>query len=160
MAGTDDIGLLLVPPRADTVADQGDPIVISMGAKLLGGEGMDGARLNTNAALVDGAAVNVTHHTVGALLLCRGGPQNDRARLVARIAAVIRHVVIANDVTGLEDGITLPAVRHRIAAGVENAVHPLRPAPQATLDQAAMHVPFRLTGAHRGEDFQIGVIQE
>src|SRR5215813_229649 len=139
MAGTDDIGLLLVPPGANTVADQGDPVVIAMGAKLLDGEGMNGARLDTNAALVDGAAVNVTHHAVGALLVCRERPQNDRARLVARIAVVIRHVVIANDVTGLEDGIALPAVCYRIAAGVENAVHPLRPAPQATLDQAAMH---------------------
>src|SRR5215468_9391912 len=118
MAGTDNIGLLLVPPGANTVADQGNPVVIAMGAKLLDGEGMDGARLNTNAALVDGAAVHVTHRAVGALLVCRGSPQNDRARLVARIAAVIRHVVIANDVTGLEDGIALPAVRHCIAAGV------------------------------------------
>src|SRR5262245_20189785 len=104
MAGTDDIGLLLVPPRANTVADQGDPVVVAMRAKLLDGKGMDGTRCDANAALVDGAAVNVTHHTVSALLVRRGLAQNDRTRLVARIAAVIRYVVIANDVTRLEDG--------------------------------------------------------
>src|SRR4029450_5688764 len=98
MAGTDNIGLLLVPPRTDTVADQGNPVVVSVGAKLLDGEAMDGARCDTNAALVDGAAVNVTPNTVGALLVCRGVAQNDRARLVPRIAVVIRHVVIANDI--------------------------------------------------------------
>src|ERR671936_10942 len=133
MAGTDDIGLLLVPPGADTVADQGNPVVVSVGAKLLDGEGMNGARGDTNAALVDGAAVHVTHHTVGALLVRRGLAQNDGARLVTRIAVVIRHVVIANDVAGLEDGIALPTIGYRIAAGVENAVYPLRPAPQAAL---------------------------
>src|SRR5215472_10991461 len=101
MAGTDEIGLLLVPPAADTVAYQGDPIVVAMGPKLLDGERMDGARCDTNAALVDGAAVYVTHNTVGALLVCRGLAQDDSARLMTRIAVVIRHVVIANDVAGL-----------------------------------------------------------
>src|SRR2546425_3402699 len=115
MAGTDEIGLLLVPPGANTVADQGDPVVVAMSAKLLDGEGMDGARCDTNAALVDGAAVHVTHHTVGALLVCRGIAQNDRARLVARIAVVIRHVVIANDVASLVDGLDLPTIGDRIA---------------------------------------------
>src|SRR5215510_2152835 len=110
MAGTDDIGLLLVPPGADTMADQGDPVVVSVGAKLLDGEGMDGARCDTNTALVDGTAVYVTHNTVGALLVCRGRAKNDRARLVTRIAMIIRHVVIANDVAGLEDGIALPTI--------------------------------------------------
>src|SRR5262249_25912259 len=105
MAGTDDIGLLLVPPGANTVADQGDPVVVAMSAKLLGGEGMNGARLDTNAALVNGAAVNVPHPMVGALLVCRGGAQYDRARLMTRIAVVIRNVIIANDVAGLQDGI-------------------------------------------------------
>src|SRR5262245_39898718 len=131
-----------------------------MGAKLLDGEGMDGARFGTNTALVDGAAVNVTHHTVGALLIYRGRAKNDRARLVTRIAVVIRHVVIANDVAGLEDGIALPTIGDRIAAGVENAVHPLRPASYATLNQTAVHIPFRLTRAHCGEDFQISIIQD
>src|SRR5262245_13187191 len=113
-----------------------------MGAKLLDGEGMDGASFDTHTALVDGVAVNVTHHTVGALLVCRGRAQKDRARLVARIAEVIRHVVIANDVAGLEDCITLPTIGYRIATGVENTMHPLRSAPKAAFDQAAMHVPF------------------
>src|SRR5437763_2672253 len=134
MAGTDDIGLLLVPPRTNTVADQGDPVVVAMRAKLLDGEGMNRTRCDTNAALVDGAPVHVTHQTVGTLLVCRWLAQNDRTRLMTRIAVVIRHVVIANDVTGLQDGIALSAVRHRIAAGVENAVHPLCPTPQAALD--------------------------
>src|SRR5512145_1691489 len=98
MAGTDEIGLLLVPPRTNTVADQGDPVVVAMGAKLLDGEGVDGTRGDTNAALVDSTAVNVTHDTVGALLVCRGLAQNDRTRLMTRIAVVIRYVVIANDV--------------------------------------------------------------
>src|SRR5437588_7239437 len=117
MAGTDNIGLLLVPPGAD----QGNPVVVAMSAKLLDGEGMNGARFDTNAALVDGAAVNVPHNTVGALLVCRGVAQTDSARLVTWIAMVIRHVVIANDVAGLEDCIALAAVSDRIAAGVENA---------------------------------------
>jgi hypothetical protein len=38
---------------------------------------------------------------------------------MTRIAVVIRHVVIANDVTNLEDGIALPTIGDRIAAGVE-----------------------------------------
>src|SRR5262245_58493834 len=122
------------------MADQGDPVVVSVGAKLLDGEGMDGTCFDTNTALVDGAAVNVTHNTVSALLVCRGRAKNDRARLVTRIAVIIRHVVIANDIAGLEDCITLSTIGYCIAAGVENAVHPLRPTPKAALDQAAMHI--------------------
>src|SRR2546425_10355861 len=98
------------------MADEGNPVVVAMCAKLLDGEGMDGTGLDPNAALVDSAAVNITHHTVGALLVCRGVAQHDGARLMARIAVVIRHVVIANDVTGLEDGIALPTIGDRIAA--------------------------------------------
>src|SRR5262245_24890084 len=128
-----------------------------MGAKLLDGEGVDGAGFDANAALVDSTAVNVPHNTICALLVCRGRAQNDRTGLVARIAVVIRHVVIANDVTGLEDCVALPAVGYRIAAGVENAMHPLRPASYATLNQTAVHIPFRLTRAHCGEDFQISI---
>src|SRR5262245_52171225 len=149
-----------MPPGTDAVADQGDPVVVPMGAKLFDGEGMDGTGFGTNAALVDGAAVNVTHNTVGALLVCRGVAQNDGTRLMTRIAMVIRHVVIANDVAGLEDGIALPTIGYRIAARVENAVHPLRPASYATLNQTAVHIPFRLTRAHCGEDFQISIIQD
>ena len=76
------------------MADQGDPVLVAMGAKLLHGEGMDGAGRDTNAALVDGAAVNVTPPPVGALLVCRGLAQNDGARLMARIAVVVCHVVM------------------------------------------------------------------
>src|SRR5262245_22925230 len=113
------------------MANERNPVVVAMCAELLDGESMDGTGLDPNTALVDSAAINITHDTVGALLVCRGGAQNDGARLMARIAVVIRHVVIAKDVTRLEDGLALPPIGDRIAAGVENAVHPLRPAPQA-----------------------------
>src|SRR5262245_36044202 len=76
------------------------------------------------------------------------------------IAAMIRHVIIANDIPWLEHGVSLAAVGYRVAAGVEDAMRPLRPVPNAARHQTAMDVTLGLPCHDCGKDFQIGLVQE
>src|SRR5918999_3234963 len=126
-----------------------------MPAKLLGRKAMDGARGHTHAALLDGAPINVAHDDIRSFLILRRSAEDNCARLMPWIAAIISHVIVANDIPWLEHGVSFAAVGHRVAAGVENAMRPLRSAADAARPQTAVHVALGLTGHHRGKDFQV-----
>src|ERR671936_346363 len=107
-----------------------------MVAKLLRRKGMNGARGHTHAALLDGAPINVAHDGIRFFLFLRRSAEDNCARLMPWIAAIISHVI------------------------VENAMRPLRSAADAARHQTAMDVALGLPHRDRGEDFQIGLVQE
>src|ERR671925_1660257 len=111
-----------------------------MMAKLLRRKGMNGAGGHTHSALLDGAPVNVAHDDIRVFLFLRRSAEDDRARLMPWIAAIIGHVIVANDIPSLEHGLPFAAVGHRVAAGVENAMRPLRSAADTACHQTAMDV--------------------
>src|SRR5215813_6430943 len=117
-----------------------------MVAKLLRRKGMNGARGHTHSALLDGAPINVAHDDIRVFLFLRRSAEHDRARLMPWIAATISHVIVANDIPWLERGVSFAAVGHRVAAGVENTMCPLRSAADAARHQTAMDVALGLPG--------------
>ena len=110
IAGAHNIRLLLMPPGADAMPDQRDAVVIAVLTKLAGGKRMNGTGFDPRLALLDGPAVDVTHEAVDAPLLRRGLPKDDGAGLMAGVAVVVGHIIVADDIARLENGIAFPTV--------------------------------------------------
>src|SRR5918996_1430854 len=115
-----------------------------MVAKLLRRKGMDGARGHAHSAVLDGAPINVAHDDIRVLLFLRRFAEDHGARLMPWIAAIISHVIVANDIPWLEHGVSFAAVGHRVAARVENAMGPLRAAAGAARHQTGIDGAPRL----------------
>src|SRR5687767_12402914 len=113
---------------------------------------MNGARGHAHSAVLDGAPVNVAHDDIRVFLFLRRSSEDDRARLMPWIAAVVCHVIVANDIPSLEHGVSFAAVGHRVAAGVENTMRPLRSAADAARHQTAMDLALGLPRHDRGKD--------
>ena len=107
---THDIGFLLMPPRTHSMAYQGYSIVIPVLSKLTGSELMDGACLNSYLTLLYGHPINIAHDLICALLLIRGFTYNHRARLMTRVAFVVRDIIVANDIAPTEPRITFTSI--------------------------------------------------
>src|SRR6266446_7996245 len=160
IAGAHNIRLLLMPPGADAMPDQGYAVVIAVLTKLAGGKRMNGTGFDPRLALLDGPAVDVTHEAVDAPLLRRGLPEYNGAGLMAGVAVAVSHIIVADDIARLENGIAFPAIGDGVPTGIQNAMGPLRAPPETTLHQAAVHGAFRFAHAHAGKDFEIGVVQQ
>jgi len=107
--------------------------VIAVLTKLAGGKRMNGTGLDPSPALLDGPAVDVTHEAVDAPLLCRGLPKDDGAGLMAGVAVVVGHIIVADEIARLENGIAFPTVGDGVPTGIQNAMGPLRASPETAL---------------------------
>ena len=160
LAGRDHVWLLLVPPGADAVSGDGDSPLDSGVIEGIVGEMVDVRCSGPRTAMVDRRAVDVPVDLVGLDEFRAGLADHHGARLVAGVAVEIRNVVVPDDVARLKSHVALTAVGHLVAAGVEDAVDPVGPAPDTRLDDAGVHVAFGVSGPDGWEYLQVGLIQK
>ena len=72
-----DVWLLLMPPGAHAMANQGDPVVVAMGTKLLHGKGVNGTGFDANLACLKGLPVDIAHDGIRLPLCLRWGAQHN-----------------------------------------------------------------------------------
>ena len=135
-----------MPPGADPVARQGDLPLDPGVVEGVVGEVIDVRGSGAREAMADGGPVDVPVDLVGLPEFLAWLAHHHRPRLVAGVSVEVGNVVVPDDVAGLKRHVPLAAVGHVVAAGVEDAVGPVGPAPDAPLDDSGMHLAFGVPG--------------
>ena len=138
---------------------EGDLPLDTRVAKGIVGEVVDVRSSDPRAAMVNRRPVDVPVDLVSLDQFAAGLSHDDSARLVAGVAVQVGNIIVPDYVAGLEGHVALAAVGHTVTAGVQDAVGPVGPAPDAPFDDAGMDFPFRVSRPDGGKHLQIDFIQ-
>src|SRR6516164_1858437 len=152
---------LLVPPAANTVADQHRLVFPALFVEFLDDEFKHVSRADARLTSFDGFIVDVPEDEIIALLLVARFAENDVAGLMAGITlGTISDVIVANDVTALKHRVPLATVIDRVRAGGQDSVHPAGAAIEAIVDDAAVELALAITGPGGPEGVEISLVKQ